>query len=219
MWCFKKHKIKIDIMQFGEEMTNTKRTYAENLFKKHGPILKSGKLREHGIYHRDIVELVDKGDIIKLKTGSYIWAEIQTEITDMDLVIRLIPFGVVCLQSAASYHELTLLNPLAITIAIPANRTRTLLPDYPPVELVAYPIPSFELGVIVEETEDSIIRVYDRERTVCDFFRKRKQLGEDLALSVLKEYMKGERNLQKLFDYAGMLHIKGVMKSYVEALL
>ena len=202
-------------MQYGDNMTEKKRARAELLFQTFGPVLKTGTLREHRIFNRDIAELLDDGDIQKLKTGYYIWNATASDISDIGTIAVLIPFGIICLQSAAHYHELTTLNPLAITVAIPANRTRITLPDHPPVELIAYPLPSFKLGV----TEaDPNVRIYDRERTVCDFFSKRQQLGEDLALDIMQTYMRGTRNLQKLFDYAGTLRIKGVIKPYVEAL-
>jgi predicted transcriptional regulator of viral defense system len=138
-------------------------------------------------------------------------------VSDAEIAAALVPFGVICLQSAAVLHEMTTLNPLVVTIAIPANRTRVALPKHPPVELVSYAMPTFALGLT--ETGASKLRVYDRERTVIDFFRKRKQLGDDLALEVLQSYMRGSRNLQTLFDYAGALRIKGVIKPYVEALI
>lgn len=199
-------------------MTNKKQIRIESLFQTIGPVIKASKFRENKIYSRDITKLLNNGDIQKLKTGYYMWNDTENDVSDIETVSELIPFGIICLQSAAYFHELTLLNPLNVTIAIPANRTRVAVPEYPPVELIAYPLPTFELGATKQEAEKLHIRIYDRERTVCDFFRKRRQLGEDLALDILQAYMRGTRNLQKLFDYAGMLHIKGVIKPYVEAL-
>jgi hypothetical protein len=63
------------------------------------------------------------------------------------------------------------------------------------------------------------VKVYDRERTLCDLFRMRLQIGEDVAIEVLKSYMAGAKNLQKLFEYAEILQIKGVLRPYVEALI
>jgi predicted transcriptional regulator of viral defense system len=197
-------------------MTDKKRTRVESLFQTSGPIITAGTMREHRIYNRDIAELLKSGDIQKLKTGYYIWDAIAPDVPDIEAVATLIPFGIICLQSAAHFHDLTTLNPLVISIAVPANRTRVATPAYPPVELIAYPLPTFELGAI--EAGSPHIRIYDRERTVCDFFRKRRQLGDDLALDIMQTYMRGTRNLQKLFDYAGILRIKGVIKPYVEAL-
>ena len=208
--------IKFILMQYGDIMTDKKRVRAESLFQTLGPVIKAGTLREHRIYNRDIAELMGNGDIQRLKSGYYIWNTAASDISDLGMVATLIPFGVICLQSAACFHELTTLNPLVVTVAIPANRTRISLPEYPPVELIAYPLSTFELGM----TEiSSHIHIYDLERTVCDFFRKRQQLGGDLALDVLQTYMRGTRNLQRLFDYAGTLRIKRVIKPYVEALI
>jgi hypothetical protein len=47
----------------------------------------------------------------------------------------------------------------------------------------------------------------------------RLQIGEDIAIEVLKNYMSGKKNLQKLYGYADLLQIKTVMRPYVEALL
>ncbi|MCL2462817.1 MAG: type IV toxin-antitoxin system AbiEi family antitoxin domain-containing protein [Defluviitaleaceae bacterium] len=196
-------------------MTEEKRALAETLFRQHGPILKAGFLREHGIYNRVLAELARDGYVQKLKTGYYIWNTAAPDVSDVETAAALVPFGIVCLQSAAVLHEMTTLNPLAVTIAIPSNRTRITLPEYPPVELVSSAMPTFEMGA----TKTDGIRVYNRERTVCDFFRKRNQLGDDLALEVLQSYMRGTRDLQTLFDYAGALRVKGVIKPYVEALI
>lgn len=203
-------------MQIGDAMTENKHMQIKKMFQTFGPIIKSGMLRQHKVYNREIAELLSNGDIIKVKSGYYLWNDFASEISDVETVAALIPFGIICLQSAASYHGLTTLNPLAVTVAIPASRTRVALPVHPPVDLVAYPISTFELGLL---NENCSIRIYDRERTVCDFIRKRKQLGEDLALDVLRTYMRGTRNMQKLFDYARILRVRNVMKPYVEALL
>jgi hypothetical protein len=47
----------------------------------------------------------------------------------------------------------------------------------------------------------------------------RLRIGEDISIEVLKNYMSGRKNLQKLYEYAGLLQIKTVMRPYVEALL
>jgi hypothetical protein len=63
------------------------------------------------------------------------------------------------------------------------------------------------------------MKIYDRERTVCDFFRMRLQIGKDCAFEVLKNYMAGKKHLQKLSEYAGLLQIKGVLHPYLEVLV
>jgi hypothetical protein len=67
--------------------------------------------------------------------------------------------------------------------------------------------------------EHSAIKIYDRERTVCDFIRMRLRIGKDAALEVLKTYMSGRKNLQKLYEYAELLQIEGVIHPYLEVLV
>lgn len=200
-------------------MTNEKRKLAKELFLSRGPILRAKLLRENKFCSREITELIDSGLIRKIKPGYYIWCEEENNLSDIETVASVLPYGIICRQTAAQLHELTTVNPLAISIAIPANRTRVVVPSHPPVELVPTSLITFELGLTTLKTDHMSIRIYDRERTVCDFFRKRNQLGEDLALEVLQNYMSGPRNLQRLFEYAGKLRIKLVIKPYVEALL
>lgn len=146
-------------------------------------------------------------------------SDIENEISDIEKVSTIIPFGILCWYTAAEYHDLTTVNPSAIYIAVPSIRTRVSIPESPPVVLIASSQKTFELGLQTIGNENMSIRIYDRERTVCDFFRKRNLLGIDLAIEVLRNYMSGKRDLQRLFKYAEKLRIKNVIRPYVEALL
>lgn len=201
------------------DMTNGKQQLAKKLFAASGPILKTKTLNENKFCSREIAELVQRGLIQKIKPGYYVWSGDADNLSDIETVAAVIPYGIICRYSAAQLHELTTVNPLVVSIAIPANRTRVAVPSHPPVELVPTSAATFELGLTTLKTGHMAVRVYDRERTVCDFFRKRNQLGEDMALEVLQNYMSGSRNLQRLFEYASKLRIKKVIKPYVEALL
>ncbi len=200
-------------------MTNKKQEHARLVFEQFGPIVRTGILRENKLFSRDIAELIAMGHIRKLKTGVYVRRSSEDSLTDLEVAAGVIPGGIVCLQSAADYYNLTTLNPTAVTIAIPANSMRPVLPDYPPIELVPAAPALFELGLSMESASSLPLRIYDRERTVCDFFKKRGALGGDLAMEVLKNYMNGKRRLQVLFEYAQKLRVKSVIRPYVEALL
>jgi len=200
-------------------MTNEKQERARRVFERCGPVVKTNILRENKLFSRDIAELVSSGMIRKIKTGYYIWVSEENNVTDLELASSVIPRGIICLQSAACYYNLTTLNPTAVAIAVSSDSMRPVLPAYPPTQLVVTPAASFELGLVKETGAHGKLRIYDRERTVCDFFRKRGILGEDLALEVLKNYMNGKRRLQILFEYAGKLRVKSVIKPYVEALI
>jgi predicted transcriptional regulator of viral defense system len=128
--------------------------------------------------------------------------------------------GVICLFTAAQYYELTTVNPAAIDIAVPLVGKKPLLPEYPPINLYTVKKSIFDIGIAEIKIDTGSLKMYDKERTICDFFRMRLQIGEDVALEVLKNYMaQNGKNLQKLFEYASRLRIKSIIKPYVEALL
>ena len=199
-------------------ITAARKRHIEKLFSVHGSTLKAGTLREHGIHNRDLVELIDSGILRKARRGYYMWIDHALDTSDIETAASLIPFGIICLQSAAFLHQLSQTNPSLVNIAISSNRSRVSLPVHPPVQLFSYSLSTFTMGVTDAPFIEKPFRIYNRERTVCDFFRKRKQLGMDLVLEVLQNYMQHSRNLQLLIEYAETLHIRSVITPYLEAL-
>lgn len=197
-------------------MTGEKHEWARHVFEHYGPVVKTNTLRDNKLNSRDVAELISDGLIRRIKTGYYLWTATENDLSDLELVSSIIPKGIICLQSAAYYYDLSTINPIAVTIAISSDSMEPTRPSHPPIELVVMPAAQFELGLI---EKPATLRIYNKERTVCDFFRKRNTLGSDLALEVLKNYMKGKRNLQLLLEYAGKLRVKSVIKPYVEALI
>lgn len=189
----------------------------KRLFMKRGPILKTVVLREHKISSRDIASLSANSLLEKVKHGHYRWNDDQD---DLELVQALFPQGVVSVFSAAVVHELTTVNPMSISITIPTNMFKPSLPEYPPVEIFFAAEEIMELGVEDYMVENNKIRLYNKERTVCDFFKYSGRVGSDMAMEVLKAYVSGENcNLQRLMEYAVKLRVRKYIKPYVEALV
>jgi predicted transcriptional regulator of viral defense system len=193
---------------------------AKRIFDEYGPIVKASVLRENKLCSREIAELIAAGCLSKIKTGYYAWSADVTDIHDLEIAATVIRNGVICLFTAAQYYSLTTVNSTAIDVAIPLAGKRPILPDYPPIRLHRVSKNVFNIGITSVKISEAMIKIYDKERTVCDFFRMRYQLGDDVALEVLKNYMSGSgKNIQKLFEYAAKLRIKSVISPYVEALL
>lgn len=200
-------------------MTNEKKERARLVFESHGPVVKANILGESKLYSRDIAELISDGLIRKMKTGYYIWNAAENDMTDLELASAVIERGIICLQSAAIYYDLSTINSSAVTMAVPSDNKRPALPDYPPIDLYVVPAKLFEMGLTKEAGAHGSLRIYDKERTVCDFFKRRNSLGDDLAMEVLKNYMNGKRRLPILMKYAKELRVKSIIKPYVEALV
>jgi hypothetical protein len=189
----------------------------KRLFMERGPVLRTVVLREHKISSRDIASLSADALLEKVKRGYYRWNDDQD---DLELVQAIFPQGVISVFSAAVIHELTTINPMSISITLPTNIFKPNLPDYPPVEIFRAAEEIMELGVEDYTVGNNKIRLYNKERTVCDFFKYRARMGSDMAMEVLKAYMSGSNcDLQKLIEYAVRLRVRKYIKPYVEALI
>jgi hypothetical protein len=112
---------------------------------------------------------------------------------------------------------MTTVIPASIEITLPASMRTPALPSYPPITV--YKSIYCDVGVETVKQKGYELKVYDRERTLCEFFRMRLRIGKEAALEVLKQYMAGRKNLQKLYEYADTLRIKKIIEPYVEASL
>lgn len=201
-------------------MTDERIENIKTLFDEYGPIIKAGILRKNKVCSRDIMELTDKGHLIKIKAGYYCWNSRFDDLNDFEIVQAIIPSGVISMFSAAVLHEMTTVNPTDINVTIASRMLKPKLPNYPPIELFFTSNENLELGIEEHMMEHTKVRVYNAERTVCDFFKYPSRVGSDVALEVIKNYMlRKNKNLQLLFEYATKLRVKKYIKPYVEVLL
>ena len=183
-----------------------------------GPIIRASALRTAGFCGKDTDELVRLGYLHRLRRGCYIASIKQDDIDNYDILSALIPEAVISLVSASQYHELSTVIPQKIEITLPVQKRIPVLPENIHVKIFKAIPRIYEIGIQNIYIEGHPKKIYDRERTVCDFFRMRLQIGKDCAFEVLKNYMAGNKNLQKLSEYAVKMQIKGVLYPYIEVL-
>lgn len=178
-------------------------------------------LRAAGFQTRDISALVSRGRIERVKPGLYRLAEhdISGEHTGIVEVCRAIPEGIICLLSALDFHGLTTYNPSEIHVAIPHGAKPPRL-FYPPIKPFFFRERFYTPAIESVRIQAGEIRVYGKEKTICDMFRYRRKLGEDLAMEALKQYLKlKDANTARLLKYAAICQAKTVMMPYLKALV
>jgi hypothetical protein len=58
------------------------------------------------------------------------------------------------------------------------------------------------------------------EKTLCDLFRYRRRLGEDVALEGLKNYLKRKTaRIHTLREYAEICQVKTILTPYLKAMI
>ena len=187
------------------------------IFDKNGGVAQMSTLLKNGINHYQVNRLLEQGVVIKLKHGVYRWkTDNENEWAD---IIHLVPNGILCLLTAALHYELTTFVSSEYHIAIP-KKMKLVLPDYPPIKLYYWDSKAFSLGIIETVIQETPVRMYDIEKTVCDIVRLRNKIGIDIAKEVLKNYLKRpNRNIAKLNEYARQLHISTILNNFLTILL
>lgn len=189
--------------------------------KDRGGFARMKDLRAASFQTRDIAALVQEGKIEKVKPGLYRLPNIAAP-SNLNPgyieVAHAVPRGIIALASALAHHELTTYVPSEIYVAIPmADKPPRL--DYPPIRFFYFPERFYAAGVEEIKTASIPVRIYNKEKAICDMFRYRNTLGESLALEALRAYLKRrDVNVKKLMQLAVICRVKTVMTPYMKAM-
>jgi predicted transcriptional regulator of viral defense system len=177
------------------------------------------EMRLNKVHTSTIRKLSAEKNIEKIKPGLYKLAEYdydsQTGLLD---VCKAEPAAVICLVSALSYYDLTTQNAYIIDIAIPNSKKAGKI-NYPPVKYHFFRENSYLMGIETIKTTGGTIKIYNREKTICDLFRNRRFYGEEMLLESLKEYLRQkDKNLTRLYEYSKKMKVSKMLTQYLKIL-
>lgn len=185
-----------------------------------GPIFRSKEAVAAGVSWRDLYDLRDEGDVLELSRGLFQLAE-ASGVGNIDFVAvcARAPHGMIALDSALSYWDLTDNIPSQVHLAVPEGAHRPAI-DHPPTTVHVFRAATFDLGRIeIREEGGERFWITDRERTVVDAFRLRHRLGEDEAHRALRRYLAQPRpKLARLADLARQLRVSTPVRSALRVL-
>ncbi len=193
---------------------------ARERLRRIGPVFRSKEAVAAGISWRDLYALRDEGDVLELSRGLFQLAD-TAGIGNIDFiaVCARAPHGMIALDSALSYWDLTDDIPSQVHLAVPEGSHRPMI-DHPPTNIHVFRAGTFDLGRIeVREESGERFWITDRERTVVDAFRLRHRLGEDEANRALRRYLAQPRpKLARLADLSRQLRVSTPVRSALRVL-
>lgn len=193
---------------------------AKEIIANKGGIAKSADFVAFGIRAADVVNMCNAGYLDRVRHGYYRLAENDTS-SEEQLLATLIPKGIVCVESALFHYGYSDFAPRKWSIAVPRSMSRTKLvvdalvlqPYYVQPEL-------YELGKTTDIFDGVMLSVYDRERTICDCFKYRSRLDNEIFNKALNAYANDKRkNLKNLSVYAKKLRVYKKVTELMEVLL
>ena len=184
-------------------------------FQRCGGILKTVELKDLGLSSRQIKRLLNEGIITKTKRGFY---ELTDYVIREEVIIaRLFPREVIFLESALFHYDYTDRIPPAWQIAVDRySKTTQYRIDYPLIEPY-YLEPKFlDIGVDIIEIDGIEIKIYNRDRTICDVLRYEKKLEKEVFYNAIGRYIEdSKKNIRKLFEYAEIFNIKNKVQTRI----
>jgi predicted transcriptional regulator of viral defense system len=190
-------------------------------FMNNGGFATMQELKEADFHTRAIANLVKENVIEKIKPGVYRLSD-YSFFKDVNVslitICRAEPQAVVCLLSALDYYEMTDYNPSEVFYAIPhSQKKKTII--YPPSRTFYFRKRFYNPGIEFINTKYGELRIYNKEKTVCDMFRYRNKLGEEFAMQSLKNYLaQKKKSIASLIKYAEICQVKTVMMPILKSL-
>ena len=196
------------------------RELAKQVIESKGGIAKSADFVVAGIRAADVVNMCNAGYLHRVRHGYYQLAESDTS-SEEQLLATLIPKGIVCVESALFHYGYSDFAPRKWSIAVPRSMSRTKL-DVDALALQPYYVQPelYELGKTTDNFDGVILSVYDRERTICDCFKYRSRLDNEIFNKALNAYANDKKkNLKNLSVYAKKLRVYKRVTELMEVLL
>lgn len=202
-------------------MFNHKNTKVfNNIFKDYNYIMTTAQLSSEKLYYRDIQLMLNVGLIEKIKRGYYHWIE-DCGKNDIIIINRLFPDGVLCMDTALFYYKYSDRNPTEWHITIDKNtsRQRTQIES---LFIKAHRVDSelIQLGETKGEIDSQEVRIYDRDRTICDVLRNMNKMDKEIFNKAIQGYVKDpKKNIPNLMEYAKVLRTQKRVKDIIEVWL
>ncbi len=197
-----------------------KKTLSKQVIIEKGGIAKTSDFVAAGIPAVDIVNLCNTGYLERIRHGYYQLADWDTS-SEEQLIAALIPKAIICVESALFHYGYSDFAPRKWSIAVPRSMSRTKL-DIDALELQTYYVQSeiYGLGKTTADFNGVMLPVYDRERTICDCFKYRSRLDNEIFNKALNAYVNdSKKDLRNLSGYAKKLRVHKKVTELMEVLL
>ena len=202
----------------GEHMD--KKTLSKQVIMEKCGIAKAADFVAAGIPAVDIVNLCNTGFLKRIRHGYYQLADRDTP-SEEQLLSTLIPKAIICVESALFHYGYSDFAPRKWSIAVPRSMSRTKL-DIDALALQTYYVQPeiYELGKTTADFNGIILSIYDRERTICDCFKYRSRLDNEIFNKALNAYVNDpQKDLKTLSGYAKKLRVHKKVTELMEVLL
>lgn len=173
------------------------------LIKAHDGVVKTSELYTLGIDYRRIQSFVDWGVLVRIKNGYYTLQEHQ--LSEDEMIYRLFgEDGILTMESALYLYGYLSVKPSEYQIAIDKNTSKSRFHLKYPFVHPYYSEPKvLALGVTEIPFGGGRMKIYDKERLICDCLKYEDRMDrEDLKKALLSYIQDDKKDISNLLSYA-----------------
>lgn len=181
-------------------------------------IITTAQVEAAGISRAALKRYVDKKQLIRVCKGLYV---LEEGIADEYALLQarsgkaLYSYG-----TALFLWDLSDRAPHTIDLTVPhGTNVSRIKRDNPQIRFHYVQPPLFEIGwAETKSPQGGTVRLYDKERCICDLIRDKKEIDMQLYTQAIKDYFRAGANSRKLLKYGKQFGIEEQIRTYMEVL-
>ncbi len=188
----------------------------KKIFAEYDYIMSTAQLNSNNIYYRNIQQMSEAGLIEKVRRGYYRWIDDDGS-SEVTIINKLFPDAVLCMETALFYYGYSDRNPAEWHIAIDKNASRQRAKiDYPFIKVYRIEPDLLPVGETKGEIDFTQVRIYDRDRTMCDVLKNMNKMDREIFNKAVQGYVGDpEKNIPNLMRYAQELRVQKRVKDLI----
>lgn len=189
-----------------------------NLVNKNGGYITTGELKQYNINNYFLSSLVKENKLVRISRGYY--TKVDGFADPFYILLTKCRKAIYSDATALYFYDLSDRVPLVYDVTVPYGYGNCYK-NIDNVSLHFVKPENLELGMTeIDSPFGMKIRVYDKERTICDIIKNKNKMDMEIFTKALQKYSRSkERDLNKLMRYAKKLNIDKKVREYMEVLL
>lgn len=213
-----KENIKSNVLSFVGGRTLEHKDIIKNTISANGGIAKLSVLTSVGVPKEKIYKLCADGFLQRVRQGYYQLAD-KLILFDEQVIASTIPEAIISMESALFRYGYSDFMPRTWSVTVPRSASRRLNTSVP-MKVYYVKDDIYDLGKTTITENGVTFAIYDRERTICDMFKHRGKVDNEMFSKAVNAYANDtNKNLIALSDYAKKLRVYNKVMDIMEILL
>lgn len=181
-------------------------------------IIRTAQVEDLGISRPMLRKYTDAGKLEQIRKGLYVLTDRIPD--EYALLQKQCGDAVFSYGTALYLWELSDRVPHMYDITIPRGKNVTILKRNNPNLRCHYMLLElYEIGITqTRSPQGAEVKLYDRERCICDLIRDKEKMDMQLYTQAIKDYFKTKPNHRKLLKYGKQFGIEEKIRTYMEVL-